>query len=153
MTYAPPWITVLSALLTPTIACLGAWIAYRQWRTAQNKLRLDLFDRRFCVYEVTKNFLACIVKNGKTSDEETCKFLVATREARWLLNANVATYLRDELYNKVIDLQTLQSELGGSMTDEDRAENIKRQAEIKKWLISQYKVLDEKLSPFLVVQA
>lgn len=40
----PYWTTYLSAFSVPAIAVLGAAIAYRQWRTAQNKLKLDLFE-------------------------------------------------------------------------------------------------------------
>jgi hypothetical protein len=33
-------------------------IAVLQWRVAHNKLRLDLFDRRYKVYEAARKFLA-----------------------------------------------------------------------------------------------
>ena len=46
----PHWTTYLAALLTPTVAVLGSYIAYRQWHLAQNKLKLDLFDRRFSAH-------------------------------------------------------------------------------------------------------
>ena len=32
-------------------------IAWRQWRLARSKLRLDLFDRRYKVYEATSKFV------------------------------------------------------------------------------------------------
>jgi len=38
MSCDPHWTNYLAALLTPTVAVLGSVIAYRQWRTAQNKL-------------------------------------------------------------------------------------------------------------------
>lgn len=44
------WVTVLSALLTPTIAAFAIVIAFMQWRTAHQKVVLDLFDRRLKVY-------------------------------------------------------------------------------------------------------
>ncbi|QLP99569.1 MAG: hypothetical protein HZY78_04275 [Burkholderiaceae bacterium] len=142
----------MAALLTPTVAVLGAVIAYRQWRTAQNKLKFELFDRRFSVYEASRNLLASIMTSGKAKDEEVFKFLVATREAKWLLNTDVATYLEKELYHKAIDLQTLQAELEGVPVGEERSANVKKQSDIKKWFIAQYEVLDEKFSPFLELQ-
>lgn len=33
------------------LAATVAYIAFQQWRTARNKLKLDLFDRRFAAYE------------------------------------------------------------------------------------------------------
>ena len=88
----PHWTAYLSALLTPTVAVLGSLIAYRQWRLAQNKLKLDLFDRRFSVFEAARSLIASIMTSGKAKDEEVFKFLFATREAKWLLDSSVAEY-------------------------------------------------------------
>ena len=116
MTCDTHWTTYLSALLTPTVAVLGSLIAYRQWRLAQNKLKLDLFDRRFSVYEAARNLLASIMTSGKAKDEEIFKFMVATREAKWVLNAQVAEYLEKQLYHKAIYLQTLVATVIGWLT-------------------------------------
>lgn len=94
MSFEPHWTTYLSALLTPTVAVLGSVIAYRQWRLAQNKLKLDLFERRFSVYEAARNLLASIMTSGKAKDMRIFKFMVATREAKWVSDAQVAEYPR-----------------------------------------------------------
>lgn len=143
------WTTYLSALLTPTVAVLGALIAYRQWRLAQNKLKLDLFDRRFSVYEAARNLLASIMTSGKARDEEVFKFMVATREAKWLLNAKVAEYLEEQIHRKAIELQCLSSELEGVPAGEERVPKIRKQYEIKQWFLAQYDVLDAHFAPFL----
>ncbi len=148
----PHWTNYLSALLTPTIAILGSIIAYRQWRTAQNKLKLDLFDRRFRVYEAARDLLASIMTSGMAQDKEVFKFMSATRETKWLFDPEIAEYLDNELYSKAIDLQTLQAELEGVPVGEERSKNVKEQYEIKKWFYAQYPVLDEKFSPFLRLQ-
>src|SRR5690606_31368900 len=90
MTADPHWTTYLAALLTPTVAILGSFIAYRQWRLAQNKLKLDLFDRRYSVYKAAHSLLASIMTSGKAKDDDLYKFLLATREAKWLLDSSVA---------------------------------------------------------------
>ena len=94
----PHWTTYLAALLTPTVAILGSVIAYRQWRLAQNRLKLDLFDRRLLVYGAATALVSSIMTSGKAKEEEMHKFLVATREAKWLFNASIANYLDKELY-------------------------------------------------------
>lgn len=145
----PHWTTYLAALLTPIVAVLGSVIAYRQWRLAQNKLKLDLFDRRLQVYEAALTLLASIMTSGKARDEEVRNYLVATREAKWLLNAPIAEYLEKQLYHKAIDLQTLAAELEGVPVGDERSKNVHAQADIKKWIVQQYEVLDEKFAPFL----
>jgi hypothetical protein len=149
MTCEPNWVTYLSALLTPTVAVIGSFIAYRQWRTAQNKLKLELFDRRFNVYLAATTLLASIMGSGKAKDEDLFKFLSATRDAKWLLNIDVANYMDKELYHKAVELMTFSDMLEGVPPGEERTANIRKQAEIKKWFLTQYEVLDEKFSSFL----
>lgn len=149
MSCDPHWTQYLSALLTPTVAVLGSFIAYRQWRTAQNKLKHDLFERRFSVFDSARKLLASIMTSGKANNEELFKFLSGTREAKWLLDDQIAEYLEKELYAKAVHLQCLESELQGLPVGEGRSANIKAQSEIKLWLGKQFEVLDEKFSPYL----
>jgi hypothetical protein len=51
-----------------------------------------------------------------------------------------------------VDLQTLDTELQASPVGDVRANNVKKQSEIKRWFRDQYKVLDEKFTPFLKVK-
>ena len=140
--------TVFAALLTPTVAVLGIFIAYRQWRLAQNKFKLDLFDRRFAVFVAARNFISQILTTGEVSDLELTKFLFSTREAKWLLSSDLAEYLDKELYEKAVDLQRLGSEIE-QLSELERSEAIKAQVEVKKWFIAQHKVLDDRFSPYL----
>jgi hypothetical protein len=65
----PDWFTVSQPIALLAIAILGAAIAYRQWRTARDKLRLDLFDRRMAVYSAAKTFLnVALIRRPETRD-------------------------------------------------------------------------------------
>ena len=149
MNIEPNWTVYLSALLTPVVAIYGSFIAYLQWRLSQNKLKLDLFDRRFKVYEAARDFLASIITSGKANEDNLFKFLIATREAKWLLNPEVAEYLDKQMYSNAINLQTLAYELKNATQGEVRYNNVQAQADIKKWFLAQYEVLDVKFTPFL----
>ena len=48
------WVDYLQALLTPTIAALGIRIAWLQWRTDHQRLKLERFDNRFLMFEATR---------------------------------------------------------------------------------------------------
>jgi len=145
----PNWTQVFSALLTPTIAIFGSIIAYQQWRTARKKLKFDLFEKRFAVYHAARSFIASVMTSGKAKDEETYKFLSGTREAKWLLNDDIANYFDEDMWKNAVELQTLGAELEGVPVGEERKKNVQRQSEIKKWIVAQYEVLDDKFSPFL----
>lgn len=145
----PHWTQISAALLTPTVAILGIYIAWRQWKTAQDRLKHDLFEKRFSVYESTRKFIASIVQTGKAKDEKIHEFLYGTREAKWLFDEKIASYLDDEIWSNAVDLQTLDAELEGVPVSDERTENVKKQRKLKKWLVDQEKNIDKKFAPFL----
>jgi hypothetical protein len=145
----PHWTAYVTALFTPLVAILAVYIAVQQWRTAQNKLRLELFEKRFSVYDSARNFIGSILTSGKAKDDEMFKFLSGTREAKWLLNSDLAIYLEKALYHPATELQCLASELEGMPVGEARTKNVSRQAEIKKGFNAQFQELDRKFAPFL----
>jgi hypothetical protein len=61
-------VSYLQALAVPVFAALGVWIAARQMLIANDKLRLDSFDRqyerRFAVYEVTRGILEQVFRRN-----------------------------------------------------------------------------------------
>ena len=61
----PHWTIFLTALLTPTIALFGLRIAFMQSRIAKNKLKLDLFDRRYALYQALTRCISTIITEGK----------------------------------------------------------------------------------------
>jgi len=92
----PAWSGILTALLTPLIAIIVAYIAYRQWRTAQNRLKLDLFDRRFAIHSAAHDLIATVISYGKIDNKDIFAFLSGIQQARWLLNEGIVKYLEKE---------------------------------------------------------
>ncbi|MDR6589548.1 hypothetical protein [Agrobacterium tumefaciens] len=95
MSNVPAWIQVMQALSTPAIAFGAGIIAYRQWRTAQRKLVLDLFERRLAAYN--KIVAACrpaIRPDGIRSMEDMHALTSAIDDARFLFGEDVRTVLR-----------------------------------------------------------
>ncbi len=64
----PTWVSILSALATPTLALFAIFIALLQWKTAKQKIKLDLFDRRFEVYKNVEKSLLIISGQGKATN-------------------------------------------------------------------------------------
>jgi hypothetical protein len=143
------WTTYLSAMLTPLIAIIVAFIAFRQWRTARNRLKLDLFDRRLSVYTAARTFVANIVIDGGVSRDATFKFLSEMREAKWLFSKEIEAYLLAEIYRKAVGVMTYQSALEGMDVGEQRTATVHQQSEIMQHLEAQLDVMDGKFSPFL----
>jgi hypothetical protein len=139
----------MTALMTPTVAVLAAFVALRQWSTARNKLKLDLFDRRFAVYQAARTLIGHIGTSGGVSEEAIIGFVTATREAKWLLNDDLDKYLNKTMYNMANLHQATISELNVSAAGEERVRLSARKATQRKLLLDQMEVLDDKFRPFL----
>ena len=80
----PPWVFYLQALAVPIFAALGVWIAARQMLIANDKLRLDSFDRqyerRIALYEATRGILEQVFRETLTeADTRTYGLRALTR--------------------------------------------------------------------------
>ena len=129
----PLWVTTLTAIATPLVAAaaafVGGLIAYRQWRTAQNRLKLDLFERRHAIYDAALTLLSRIMTSGRVTDTEIVHFVDRTRAAKWLLSDEVLSYFHEDIYKRVTELGSLESELKALESEltgiEARAEGIR----------------------------
>ena len=68
-------------------------IAWLQLRVARNKLRLDLFDRRYKVYEATRAFLRDSVQTSAQLQHFLSVFNDETSNAEFLFRTDVVNYL------------------------------------------------------------
>ena len=128
---------------------LTSYIAWQQWRTNRNRLKLDLFEKRYAYYEAARELIGKILTSGRANDDVTLKFLMSTKGARFTVGKDIARYLDEELYSKAIDLQTLETELQGVGAGAERTDNVHRQRDIKTWFNEQNDVLDRKFAPLL----
>ena len=86
-------ITLLFPIATLFLSIAVVVIAWRQWRVARNKLRLDLFDRRYKVYEATVKFLRESVQDNAHIDLHLSVFNDETSNAEFLFDTDVVNHL------------------------------------------------------------
>lgn len=90
----PACIQILQALLTPAIALAVGIIAFLQWRTAHQKVVLDLFDRRWKAAEAIKHSLGPIFRDGRVRrTDDAVTIYNAMRDARFLFGNDVNALL------------------------------------------------------------
>lgn len=102
----PLWVQVLQGLLTPLIAAGVAYIAYQQWQVNVRKLRLDLFDRRWVIYQAVIAFIVAVCRDYKVKATEIGSFRQATITADFLFGPEILAYI-DELCDRSIKLAAL----------------------------------------------
>ena len=148
---APTWVQVLSALLVPMIAIAVGLIAYCQWRTNQNRLKLELLDRRMKYYEAALQFIGDTRAKNEVSDESLWKFLHARHDSAFLLNDDVTEYLK-ELCKKGSAANVLRSEFENLQVGDDRNKKIQEHFDAVKWIREQPETLQCKFEPFLKIK-
>lgn len=102
------WAQVFSAAFTAVIALVTTTILVQQHLLARRKLRHELYDRRFAVYNALMGFLSLVIEGGgQISVEALYKFKADTNQAFFLFDRDVREYL-DEVYGRAVELRRKQ---------------------------------------------
>ena len=148
MPYGKDWVDIMTALLTPTVAILGSVIAILQWRINRLRLKHELFDKRYEVYKSAMAFIVLVVQKNQIKELDRIAYLAGTKGAKFLFPKKINDYL-DMIHNKACDLQCSIDELGGPLSEAERAEKIKTRHDIMKWFVAQLGILADQLKPFV----
>ncbi|EJT03630.1 hypothetical protein [Rhizobium sp. CCGE 510] len=124
----------LAALLTPTIAIIALMIAFLQWRTAHQKVVLDLFERRRKVYDEVHNIIVYFWTNdgNLTGFHAGQRLAHAYAESRFLFGEEISNAI-NSLKATILDLSALKGKLEKLPSDGvAREENIERIIDLEK---------------------
>jgi hypothetical protein len=123
-------------------------VAVLQWRIARNKLRLDLFDRRYKVYEATQKFVDSINRDPEHVGSYLNDFNVGTSNAEFLFDADVLNYIKLVRKNAV-HMQTARVLYESEQDSEERTRNIEKYQADREWLIEQATAMTKTFAPYL----
>jgi hypothetical protein len=90
MPQLPLCVQYLTAFSTPIIALIVAMIALAQWRTAHQRMVIDLFERRMNLIDELSRIVSAILFEGALRREDADGFLRATRGDKFLFGSEVA---------------------------------------------------------------
>ena len=109
--------------LTAFIALIVALISALQWITARQKVVLDLFDKRFALYDELRKVIERYGGDGpKTNDIE--KFAQAVSRAQFLFGAEVTEYLKDRMQDLIREFVLRKR---GQSTSEERHQGTEKE--------------------------
>lgn len=97
------WTDTLTALILPGIAIIGAIIAFMQAHTNRMRLKHELFDRRYEIYNAAASFLADIAREGTCSNQRGFQYLRETAGAEFIFDEDIKGYL-DMVYKESVYL-------------------------------------------------
>ena len=146
-----PETSAVAALLTPVLACVAAYIAWRQWVTANNKVKLDLFDKRYRIFAEIRTLLSGVMQNASLSLDQLLIFKSSVCDASFLFGSDVSLYIED-IYKHGVELTTASSQLRDPtdyLTTEERkdlAHTVRLEIE---WFSDQFEILPRLFSRYL----
>jgi hypothetical protein len=143
----PWWMQWGQAVGVAAISGLGAWIAYKQVRIASAKLNLDLYDRRFKVFEAARGFVGKFLIDGAFTPEEITKFSAGVSDAVFLFDGEVKSYL-DGLREKAFALRKMNRQAKVA-TDENIEKIVDDMAKIEDEMLEEIPRLIEVFKPYL----
>jgi hypothetical protein len=145
-----PFIELSSSLLTPLIGIVATWILILQYKLANWRWKLDLYNKRYPVYLVTINFISKIGMSNENNDELLYNFLREARDKEFLFGYDVQEFLLT-LYKKGNDLDTHQRIFKDLPVGKERSKHVKDAGDLKIWFASQYEPAKTIFSSYLKI--
>ena len=101
---------IIQWFIAVTTAIFVAVVAFLQWRTAQQKAALDLFDRRYAIYEIVRKAVETMTSNSNAFDlEREVEFMQAMERAYFFFGDDVVSYL-ERLWGAILDVRDVDKE-------------------------------------------
>ena len=136
-----PIATFCLSVAVGLIACL-------QWRVARNKLRLDLFDRRWQIYAATSKFVDAINNDPENVGSYTNDFNAGTSNAEFLFGNDVLNYIK-QVRTRAVGMRTARVLYESQPDGEARTRNVQRYEADLSWLIEQSISMTKTFAPYL----
>jgi uncharacterized membrane protein len=145
-------IPTATAVTTALVAVIVAVVTGGQWITNRARLRHELFDRRYAVYEQIASFIAEILISGKVPQGEPEAFSRRTKTAYFVFECDKEVKaLITEIYQQAVKLHALDATLEGLMGDE-RKKNVESQRVVKDWFQQTLGSLEARFEKYLKLE-
>ena len=142
------WLTAISQIGTLIIGVAVVVVAWQQRQIARHTLRLDLFDRRYKVYEATRKFLSIILREARFEDSQLFEFYAGTSDAEFLFDSAVVAYL-EQLRKRAVHMRTAQRVYEHMPVGDERSRHVQAEHDDLVWLTDQLTAMSKVFSPYL----
>jgi hypothetical protein len=107
-------------IIAAITAIFVALVAFFQWRTAQQKAVLDLFEKRHAIYEIVREAVSTMGRDSHDFDQSReIKFMQVMERAYFFFGDDVVTYLK-ELWSDITYVISADMELKGPIDQATR---------------------------------
>jgi hypothetical protein len=147
---------VAEGVATVIIALYVAYIGTRQWVTAREKLRLDLYNRRFDVYLSALDFMQSLMVWAEVAPDQRIakrlQFIRSMRESRFLFADDLRILrLLEEFHGHSFKVTGFQEELKQyfSIMPKETMASYNDMLTSLEWIGTSIQTLEELLNPYL----
>jgi hypothetical protein len=142
------WLAALAQLGTLIIGVAVVVIAWQQRQIARNKLRLDLFDRRYKIYDATRKFLGTILREATFTDAELFEFYAGTSDTEFLFGSDIVDYL-EQIRKRALDMRLHQELFEPMPVGDERSRHVQANHDELLWLTHQTKDITKVFLPYI----
>lgn len=141
----------ISSFATVAIAAAVGCVGFAQWWTARTKLRADLFDKRWAIYQAMMEMLSAIVTHARVTEDDKRGFLKGTRGTLFLFD-KVADAYRKEVWRNAVKLEAAVFMLDSPPNEHERLAAVKAKYDVSIWASDQLDAINEKFRRFMAVE-
>lgn len=98
------------AFVSLVVGSFGTYIAFNQYRTNRDKLRLDLFEKRIEAYENLQEYFNYLLRDGCVEDKAISILVEARYKSLFLFGNEITEYI-DEVWAKASEMRHLDLKL------------------------------------------
>lgn len=138
-----------AAFVTLVIGLIAAGIAFRQYRIARAKFKLDLFDKRHVVFLETWAFISLMLDPKRFIEvEEVMAFRREAANARFLFGSDIKHFV-DVVEKKSLERGDAIVAVRKAATEAERNEAARLVEETSDWATREVKLIHDRFSSYL----
>ena len=111
-------------------------------------MRLDLYDRRYKVYDATRKFLAVIQSHAAFSDSQLFEFYAGTSDVEFLFDADVVEFLT-QIPKNAIEMRKHQKVYEHLPVGDGRSRHVQADHDQSLRLGEQFTAMTKTFTPYL----
>lgn len=118
----------ITVFLTIWVSIIIAIVSYQQYKVAHVKLKLDLYEKRFAVFQGVREFLSIVLAKANFDMSEFYMFRAKTAEVDFLFGTDVVNFIK-QVDKDALDFHVKKASLEGVAVGNERSRLV--EAEIK----------------------
>ena len=134
-------IDFFTALIPIALAALGSYIAIQQYRTNRQKLKIELFEKRYAIYDAVCEYMGAIISKRHSNENEQQQFLVETKGAAFLFDDEIIKFIENVWQNSI--------DMGEWHEDELPSTHAQEEADYMRWFSAEFGKLNERFSKYM----